>query len=214
MVSALARAGLVKEAEAAIRPMVSRVLQHNGFWEWWAFDGSPQGSDKFHGSAGMCMRVHAFVCMHANECCVSCVCARVRLCGRAYALCAQASKSHVGWCSAFMYVHFRITCNLFFFFFFSSLSSFLHTKACWVRRLRIWRLLAPSSIAKRMLRRPSISGSKALAEAEQDTCKQLAARVACVRVPSFCHFVHISFCMILVHSLRFVLCIFFSFPHP
>ena len=39
-------------------PMASRVLAHStpkaaGFYEWWGKDGSPQGSDNFHGAAGV-----------------------------------------------------------------------------------------------------------------------------------------------------------------
>jgi len=53
MVSALVKAGLLDEAEAALKPIVDRVVQHDGFWEWWEFDGTPSGSDKFHGAAGV-----------------------------------------------------------------------------------------------------------------------------------------------------------------
>ena len=55
---ALVKNGLLSEARATIAPMVSRVLSHStpkaaGFYEWWGKDGSPQGSNNFHGSAGV-----------------------------------------------------------------------------------------------------------------------------------------------------------------
>ena len=58
MVQALVKHGLLAEARATIAPMASRVLAHStpkaaGFYEWWGKDGSPQGSDNFHGAAGV-----------------------------------------------------------------------------------------------------------------------------------------------------------------
>ena len=45
--------GLLDDAEYALKPMVDRVVEHDGFYEWWGRDGSPQGSKKFHGAAGV-----------------------------------------------------------------------------------------------------------------------------------------------------------------
>eukprot|EP00656_Telonema_subtile_P031996 TRINITY_DN3506_c0_g2_i1.p1 TRINITY_DN3506_c0_g2~~TRINITY_DN3506_c0_g2_i1.p1 ORF type:complete len:444 (+),score=81.92 TRINITY_DN3506_c0_g2_i1:114-1445(+) len=53
MVMALVKYGLLEEAEDILKPMVDRVVQHGGFWEWWEKDGSPSGSNLFHGSAGV-----------------------------------------------------------------------------------------------------------------------------------------------------------------
>jgi hypothetical protein len=58
VVQALVKHGLLAEARATIAPMASRVLAHStpkaaGFYEWWGKDGSPQGSDNFHGAAGV-----------------------------------------------------------------------------------------------------------------------------------------------------------------
>ncbi|MBL9139034.1 MAG: hypothetical protein JNK85_24415, partial [Verrucomicrobiales bacterium] len=53
MVQQLIRYGLIEEAYTELKPMVSRVLQHNGFFEWWTRDNQPRGSGKFRGSAGV-----------------------------------------------------------------------------------------------------------------------------------------------------------------
>lgn len=53
LVSALVQYGLVDEAEAALQPMVDRVVAHGGFFEWWDRSGRPSGSAKFHGAAGV-----------------------------------------------------------------------------------------------------------------------------------------------------------------
>ena len=39
--------------EHVLKPIVDRVVEHGDFFEWWAKDGSPQGSKKFHGAAGV-----------------------------------------------------------------------------------------------------------------------------------------------------------------
>ena len=58
VVQALVKNSLLGEARATIAPMATRVLAHStpgaaGFYEWWGKDGSPQGSNNFHGSAGV-----------------------------------------------------------------------------------------------------------------------------------------------------------------
>ena len=53
MVSALVSYGYLTEAASVLAPMVNRVVQHNGFFEWWAKDGTPSGSSLFHGAAGV-----------------------------------------------------------------------------------------------------------------------------------------------------------------
>ena len=47
------RYGWVEEAYTELKPMVSRVLKHNGFFEWWTRTNEPRGSGKFRGSAGV-----------------------------------------------------------------------------------------------------------------------------------------------------------------
>ncbi|MCC7374998.1 MAG: hypothetical protein IT581_10095 [Verrucomicrobiales bacterium] len=53
MVQQLIRYGWVEEAYTELKPMVSRVLKHNGFFEWWTRTNEPRGSGKFRGSAGV-----------------------------------------------------------------------------------------------------------------------------------------------------------------
>lgn len=49
----LIAAGLVEEAYADLRPMIDRVIRHNGFYEWYGRGGVPSGSGHFRGSAGV-----------------------------------------------------------------------------------------------------------------------------------------------------------------
>ena len=53
MIQQLIHHGLVAEAYQELNPMVSRVLEHDGFFEWWTRDNQPRGSGLFRGSAGV-----------------------------------------------------------------------------------------------------------------------------------------------------------------
>jgi glycogen debranching enzyme len=53
MIQQLIRYGFVEEAYRELRPMVQRVLEHDGFYEWWTRDNQPRGSGEFRGSAGV-----------------------------------------------------------------------------------------------------------------------------------------------------------------
>jgi len=53
MIQQLVRHGFVEEAYAELRPMVSRVLAHDGFYEWWTRENAPKGSGEYRGSAGV-----------------------------------------------------------------------------------------------------------------------------------------------------------------
>lgn len=53
MIQQLVRYGFVEEAYAELEPMASRVIRHNGFYEWWTRDNQPKGSGQFRGSAGV-----------------------------------------------------------------------------------------------------------------------------------------------------------------
>ncbi|MBX3746516.1 MAG: hypothetical protein KF833_14505 [Verrucomicrobiae bacterium] len=53
LIRQLLRAGLVEDAYLDLKPMVTRVLRHNGFFEWWTRDNQPRGSGRFRGSAGV-----------------------------------------------------------------------------------------------------------------------------------------------------------------
>lgn len=45
--------GYVKEAYIELRPMLNRVIHHQGFYEWYSVDNKPHGSGAFKGSAGV-----------------------------------------------------------------------------------------------------------------------------------------------------------------
>lgn len=53
MIQQLVRYGFVEEAYTELKPMVSRVLKHHGFFEWWTRRNEPRGSGLFRGSAGV-----------------------------------------------------------------------------------------------------------------------------------------------------------------
>jgi hypothetical protein len=53
MVRQLAENGYKQEAYEALRPMINRVIENNGFYEWYTIDGKPTGAGKFRGSAGV-----------------------------------------------------------------------------------------------------------------------------------------------------------------
>ncbi len=53
MVQQLIRYGFVKEAYKLTQPMVIRVKENNGFFEWYTVDNKPKGSGTFHGAAGV-----------------------------------------------------------------------------------------------------------------------------------------------------------------
>ncbi len=53
MIQQLVRYGFVEEAYRELKPMVTRALEHDGFYEWWTRDNQPRGSGEFRGSAGV-----------------------------------------------------------------------------------------------------------------------------------------------------------------
>jgi len=53
MIRQLAVNGFTQEAYDEIRPMINRVLENDGFYEWYTVDGKPTGAGKFRGSAGV-----------------------------------------------------------------------------------------------------------------------------------------------------------------
>ncbi len=55
MVIQLVKYGYVNEAVEALEPMVKRVKENNGFYEWYSVDNKPSGSGTFRGSAGVLM---------------------------------------------------------------------------------------------------------------------------------------------------------------
>ena len=53
MIQQLIKYGFAEEAYAALQPMVKRVKDNNGFFEWYTVDNQPKGSGTFRGSAGV-----------------------------------------------------------------------------------------------------------------------------------------------------------------
>jgi hypothetical protein len=55
MITALIQHGYVHEAYENIQPMIRRVIQNDGFYEWYTIEGEPKGAGIFRGSAGVLM---------------------------------------------------------------------------------------------------------------------------------------------------------------
>ena len=53
MVQQLIRYGFIEEAYEALRPMCTRVIENDGFFEWYTIQNKPKGSGTFRGSAGV-----------------------------------------------------------------------------------------------------------------------------------------------------------------
>ena len=53
MIQQLISHGMVEEAYAEVRPMLDRVIQNQGFFEWYGQGNQPSGSGHFKGSAGV-----------------------------------------------------------------------------------------------------------------------------------------------------------------
>ena len=53
MIQQLIKYGFAKEAYEQLLPMTHRVIENNGFYEWYTVDNKPRGSGTFRGSAGV-----------------------------------------------------------------------------------------------------------------------------------------------------------------
>ncbi|WP_215224363.1 glucosidase family protein [Echinicola shivajiensis] len=53
MIVQLVKYGFIEEAYEQILPMTSRVVENDGFYEWYTVDNRPEGSGTFRGSAGV-----------------------------------------------------------------------------------------------------------------------------------------------------------------
>jgi len=53
MINELVHYGFIKEAYSELTPFIKRVLDNDGFYEWYTIDGKPAGSGNFRGSAGV-----------------------------------------------------------------------------------------------------------------------------------------------------------------
>ncbi len=61
MIQQLIKNGFVNEAYEQVQPMVKRVKDNNGFFEWYTVDNKPRGSGTFRGSAGvLCKAITMF----------------------------------------------------------------------------------------------------------------------------------------------------------
>ncbi|HCC69621.1 MAG TPA: hypothetical protein DEQ09_00490, partial [Bacteroidales bacterium] len=49
----LVRYGLLEEAVDELQPFIDRVIENDGFYEWYTIKGEPRGSGIFRGSAGV-----------------------------------------------------------------------------------------------------------------------------------------------------------------
>ena len=61
MIQQLVRCGMVADAYREIRPMIDRVLENEGFFEWYGPGNVPSGSGRFKGSAGVLSRAIAML---------------------------------------------------------------------------------------------------------------------------------------------------------
>jgi len=53
MIQQLIKYGFAQEAYEQVQPMVKRVKDNNGFYEWYSIDNKPRGSGTFRGEAGV-----------------------------------------------------------------------------------------------------------------------------------------------------------------
>jgi hypothetical protein len=53
MIQQLIRYGFIQEAYEQVQPMLKRVKDNNGFYEWYSVDNKPRGSGTFRGEAGV-----------------------------------------------------------------------------------------------------------------------------------------------------------------
>ncbi len=63
----LARNGMVREAYDELRPMLQRVVDSGGFYEWYKLDGTPVGSGTYRGTAGVLFTANELLRIAAAE---------------------------------------------------------------------------------------------------------------------------------------------------
>jgi hypothetical protein len=64
MIQQLIKNGFVQEAYDQIQPMIKRVKDNNGFFEWYSVDNKPRGSGTFRGEAGV---LYSAIVMFENK---------------------------------------------------------------------------------------------------------------------------------------------------
>ena len=57
-IQVLVQNGMLHEAYDELKPMLQRVVDNNGFYEWYKLDGTPVGSGTYRGSAGVLYRAN------------------------------------------------------------------------------------------------------------------------------------------------------------
>ena len=67
MVRQLAHYGFAADALRELEPMMERVIEHGGFYEWWTRANEPMGAKQFKGSAGVLMESILELRKWANE---------------------------------------------------------------------------------------------------------------------------------------------------
>jgi hypothetical protein len=67
MIQQLIIHGFVEEAYEHIQPMVKRVKENDGFYEWYTIHNEPRGSGTFHGSAGVLFKAIQLFDNYANS---------------------------------------------------------------------------------------------------------------------------------------------------
>jgi hypothetical protein len=71
MIQALIAHGFAADAYEELRPMLERVLRHQGFYEWWDRQNNPKGSGTFRGAAGVLGKAILMLQTWANQTCKS-----------------------------------------------------------------------------------------------------------------------------------------------
>lgn len=66
MIQQLIKHGFIQEAYEQILPMVKRVKDNNGFFEWYTVDNRPRGSGTFRGEAGVLFTAMRFFEKHSQ----------------------------------------------------------------------------------------------------------------------------------------------------
>ena len=67
MIQALVQRGFLHEAYDELQPMLQRVVDQGGFYEWYKLDGTPVGSGTYRGAAGVLFQADKMLRAAARE---------------------------------------------------------------------------------------------------------------------------------------------------
>ncbi|XCF05968.1 hypothetical protein ABI125_14770 [Tamlana crocina] len=67
MIQQLIENGFIEEAYQQLQPMVKRVKDNDGFYEWYTIENTPEGSGTFRGSAGVLYKAIQLLENYANN---------------------------------------------------------------------------------------------------------------------------------------------------